>query len=1223
MLDVEDGVFGQRRVFEGDLLRLNWHPKQAKNKSDGVNCFHAGVPLFHHSQWIAVIIEDRNAEQACSPFALVNYTVFATDAAAILFLHNFQSPFNLAAKEDDNFRSKALSLRHRLGQLLRRGANSPVFISLPIDMFTDLPNQLAAASESPLIAVTGAIEFFVESPPDRHSGAVASSSPSAPTDLSSSLLLLLIVFVLFLLLAILFVPARLGICFWQRLCFASVAYSAKTKRSRKLTAATKKALKQLPVKHLNQVDPLLSEGFDQCAICIELFKPNDLIRSLPCSRAGHLGRWGWQGMGAGGHGFTPVGRSEYVRLRHRRLTDSATTVTTTICPANLRLMVLCRFPKALHTVGFKFNCRRLRLPFGEYFSPQKTRVSRAESVSKMQIVANPPVQFWGNKINEHRHMYHRACIDPWLLKHRSCPLCKQNILISCGMSVAEEDMDSCSATTSELNSAFSFSSASNSRRPSSVFSSASRSMEALFCFSLGNSFGHRRRRTDRRQRHLSSSFEETEPSLGRRVLGSASENSSSSISATGAGPNPSEVVGRTLFATAPGAALSPPLAEKVDDEETRRQSNLLCCCIPVEKRGDGGGGSGGGGGGGGQNIGATPFLFPATPHQSAMVFYQLPQAMAFSPMSVVSKASLPSYEQSGQIRFNDLTVVFPNAVAQVRSDHSAEHTFHLPASKSSSPFSPDKFEVSTPNVASHGVSSSIRADPDRRQAKDIYRSALHYVDRLFVIHYLEAVSLVHNIRIFSMNSFSLMVWGVLRQPSKGSASVLPNNGQFLPSQQFFFTWALRHSGRKWEKPSSPSAPLACLRLVAGAVAPSTLLTLAAPHQVPHQPIVNWNQRVVVGSGEALPYPPPDFHRHPTGQPQQLRSGAKTDVVYAVLSASGARMCVDGTTPAPHLHCDASSKTPMFVKTNAPRSSDAFGGYRQGFYSSPPPMDDSRPPPPAYPLATASVEAKLDSVRSLDAMHPLLRAARFIASGLSRSRLFPPTPLKSEFSKRYYDHVKGHHHHHSSHHHHHHNHGVSLNSAKFCSYFPVRPLDKQHRRKTRHHRRHRPYDVDHGSAGGVGSGHELGYASLGKTLILGPDGAIIQQGFESNSLSESSCEENQRRLAECLFEDVEASGHQHIRVRSVRVTVEPQVVQCHIEPGSSGSEKGNPGPGEFDEKPPLASRRRRRRRRPNSLPNTPLISSDDTACSMKPRPSASAPSVFVSPCSTPSSSPLSP
>uniref|UniRef100_A0A5K3F3S8 RING-type domain-containing protein n=1 Tax=Mesocestoides corti TaxID=53468 RepID=A0A5K3F3S8_MESCO len=526
LLDVEDGVFGQRRVFEGDLLRLNWHPKQAKNKSDGVNCFHAGVPLFHHSQWIAVIIEDRNAEQACSPFALVNYTVFATDAAAILFLHNFQSPFNLAAKEDDNFRSKALSLRHRLGQLLRRGANSPVFISLPIDMFTDLPNQLAAASESPLIAVTGAIEFFVESPPDRHSGAVASSSPSAPTDLSSSLLLLLIVFVLFLLLAILFVPARLGICFWQRLCFASVAYSAKTKRSRKLTAATKKALKQLPVKHLNQVDPLLSEGFDQCAICIELFKPNDLIRSLPC-----------------------------------------------------------------------------------------------------------------------RHMYHRACIDPWLLKHRSCPLCKQNILISCGMSVAEEDMDSCSATTSELNSAFSFSSASNSRRPSSVFSSASRSMEALFCFSLGNSFGHRRRRTDRRQRHLSSSFEETEPSLGRRVLGSASENSSSSISATGAGPNPSEVVGRTLFATAPGAALSPPLAEKVDDEETRRQSNLLCCCIPVEKRGDGGGGSGGGGGGGGQNIGATPFLFPATPHQSAMVFYQLPQAMAFSPMSVVSKASLPSYEQ--------------------------------------------------------------------------------------------------------------------------------------------------------------------------------------------------------------------------------------------------------------------------------------------------------------------------------------------------------------------------------------------------------------------------------------------------------------------------------------------------------------------------------------------------------------------------------------------------
>nr|CDS16373.1 ring finger protein 150 [Echinococcus granulosus] len=51
---------------------------------------------------------------------------------------------------------------------------------------------------------------------------------------------------------------------------------------RKLNAATRKALKQLPVKCLNQVDPLISEGFDQCAICIEVFKPQDLIRSLPC-----------------------------------------------------------------------------------------------------------------------------------------------------------------------------------------------------------------------------------------------------------------------------------------------------------------------------------------------------------------------------------------------------------------------------------------------------------------------------------------------------------------------------------------------------------------------------------------------------------------------------------------------------------------------------------------------------------------------------------------------------------------------------------------------------------------------------------------------------------------------------------------------------------------------------------------------------------------------------
>ena len=32
-----------------------------------------------------------------------------------------------------------------------------------------------------------------------------------------------------------------------------------------------------------------------------------------------------------------------------------------------------------------------------------------------------------------RHEFHKGCIDPWLLNHRTCPMCKSNILKSLGV----------------------------------------------------------------------------------------------------------------------------------------------------------------------------------------------------------------------------------------------------------------------------------------------------------------------------------------------------------------------------------------------------------------------------------------------------------------------------------------------------------------------------------------------------------------------------------------------------------------------------------------------------------------------------------------------------------------------------------------------------------------------------------------------------------------------
>ena len=32
-----------------------------------------------------------------------------------------------------------------------------------------------------------------------------------------------------------------------------------------------------------------------------------------------------------------------------------------------------------------------------------------------------------------RHEFHKLCIDPWLVEHRTCPMCKLNILKELGL----------------------------------------------------------------------------------------------------------------------------------------------------------------------------------------------------------------------------------------------------------------------------------------------------------------------------------------------------------------------------------------------------------------------------------------------------------------------------------------------------------------------------------------------------------------------------------------------------------------------------------------------------------------------------------------------------------------------------------------------------------------------------------------------------------------------
>ncbi|XP_030631150.1 RING finger protein 150 [Chanos chanos] len=98
--------------------------------------------------------------------------------------------------------------------------------------------------------------------------------------------------------------------------------NARDRNQRRLGDAAKKAISQLQVRTIKKGDQETESDFDNCAVCIEGYKPNDVLRILPC-----------------------------------------------------------------------------------------------------------------------RHLFHKGCVDPWLLDHRTCPMCKMNILKALGLMSSADCLD--------------------------------------------------------------------------------------------------------------------------------------------------------------------------------------------------------------------------------------------------------------------------------------------------------------------------------------------------------------------------------------------------------------------------------------------------------------------------------------------------------------------------------------------------------------------------------------------------------------------------------------------------------------------------------------------------------------------------------------------------------------------------------------------------------------
>ncbi|XP_060793747.1 RING finger protein 150 isoform X2 [Neoarius graeffei] len=79
--------------------------------------------------------------------------------------------------------------------------------------------------------------------------------------------------------------ASLVFYYIQRFRYAN----ARDRNQRRLGDAAKKAISQLQVRTIRKGDQETESDFDNCAVCIEGYKPNDVVRILPCRHVFHKG----------------------------------------------------------------------------------------------------------------------------------------------------------------------------------------------------------------------------------------------------------------------------------------------------------------------------------------------------------------------------------------------------------------------------------------------------------------------------------------------------------------------------------------------------------------------------------------------------------------------------------------------------------------------------------------------------------------------------------------------------------------------------------------------------------------------------------------------------------------------------------------------------------------------------------------------------------------------
>nr|CAD7415159.1 unnamed protein product [Timema poppensis] len=194
---------------------------------------------------------------------------------------------------------------------------------------------------------------------------------------------------------------------------------------KRLSSAAKKALSKIPTKSIKSGDKELQD-VECCAVCIEPYKMSDVLRILPCR--GHSDRNSVKCCPTGrGHSdrniveCCPTGRGH----SDRNIVEC--------CPvgshSDRNIVEYCPAGRGHSERNIAKCCRTRCLTYSGYCPAGYCPAGRGHSNRNIVKCCRTRCLTYSGYCPAGRgHEFHKTCIDPWLLEHHTCPMCKMDIL---------------------------------------------------------------------------------------------------------------------------------------------------------------------------------------------------------------------------------------------------------------------------------------------------------------------------------------------------------------------------------------------------------------------------------------------------------------------------------------------------------------------------------------------------------------------------------------------------------------------------------------------------------------------------------------------------------------------------------------------------------------------------------------------------------------------------